>query len=69
MTYSKAPTKGERERLSRKENKIRFIDLDFKQDKLWDLGKRGEDKIFHRSQVLRMNANLWDRVCGLGSQI
>ena len=38
--------------------------LDLKPDKLYDSGKEDEGKTLHVSQVLGMNEDLWDRVCG-----
>ena len=62
-TYSKPPTKEEKERLSR-ERDIRssLLTLDLKTDTLYDSRKEGEGKTFHVLQVLGMNEDLWDRV-------
>ena len=42
--------------------------LDLKDDKLYDSGKQGEGKTFHKLHVLGVNDDLWDRVRGLGSE-
>ena len=42
--------------------------LDLKTDKLYDSGIEDESRTFHVLQVLGMNKDLWDKVCGLGSE-
>ena len=42
--------------------------LDLKDGKLYDTGKQDESKTFYKLHVLGMNDDLWDRVCGLGSE-
>ena len=42
--------------------------LDLKDGKLSDSGKQEEGKTFHNLHVLGMNDDLWDEVCGLGSE-
>ena len=42
--------------------------LDLKTNKFYDSGKEDEGKTFHVLQVLGMNEDLWDKVCGLGSE-
>ena len=41
--------------------------LDLKEDKLQHSGKE-EDRTFHKVHVLGINADLWGRVDGLGSE-
>ena len=61
---------GEREREREREREIRssLLMLDLKIDKLYNSGKEDEGKTFHFLQVLGMNEDMWDRVCGLGSE-
>ena len=42
--------------------------LDLKDGKLKNSGKQEEGKTFHKLHVLGINDDLWDRVCGLGSE-
>ena len=60
----KTPTLEERRTWKAERRGIRsslFI-LDFTDDKLSDSGKQEEGKTFHRSHVLGMNDDLWDRI-------
>ena len=67
----KAPTKEERqksERLREEGDQIKFIDVIFQRWHVVGFRKEGGGKKFHKFHVLGMNGDLWDRVCGLGSE-
>ena len=53
----------EREREREREIRSSLLMLDLKTDK-YDSGKEDEGKTLHVSQVLGMNEDLWDGVCG-----
>ena len=42
--------------------------LDLNDGRLYDSGKQEEGKTFRKLHVLGMNDDLWDKVCGLGSE-
>ena len=68
MAYTKPQQrKKESKRLRGERDQIKFIDLRFERWQVVRVGKE-EGKTFHKLHVLRMNGDLWDRVCGLGSE-
>ena len=68
----KAPTKEERSKriAKRREREIRssLVIFNLKDGKLQDSGKQEEGKMFHKLHVLGINDDLWDTVCGEGSE-
>ena len=69
-TYTKPQQwkKEKSERLRGERDQIKFIDFRFERWQVVRFRKQEEGKTFHKLHVQGMNDDLWDRVCGLGSE-
>ena len=66
-----SPNKGRNKTakvLEERDIKSSLLILDLNNGKLCDSGKKEEGKTFHKLHVLGMNDDLWNKVCGLGSE-
>ena len=61
--------KEESERLRGERDHTKFIDLGFERWQVVRFRKQEEGKTFHKSHVLGMNDDLWDKFLGLGRQV
>ena len=66
-----SPDKGrktKKRKAKRRGRSDQVIDVIFQRWHVVGFRKEGGGKKFHKFHVLGMNGDLWDRVCGLGSE-